>query len=452
MRHKTIGWLWCLFVCMSGSVLGSELVLRDTLSDAELQARIPRPMMHGIVRDPNGQRLAGVGFRFMPIGHRAVTSDVVGCFALDWRPGQFPGMDMAALLVAQHPARNLALAQPLDRDTTTLDLTLEPGSTISGQVVDANGNPLSQGAVELRLHYDRYIATFDRASCGQSGHFKMAAIPRGCEFTLLASAIGYGVLELPFFTDEFESEIKDFGSLSLVMPTLPLSGRVVDINDKPLAGVRLRASGLGQPTNLSAQTEANGTFSFDKVCPGSIQIIASMSRGRRMSASIEAEGGRADLKIVMQDQTRLPPLAPTDRLEPKPLLGQPLPDLTRAGVETDTPDFAGKPLLLCFWDVQQRPARHCLLQLKKQARVLEEQGIKVVAVQSTDVPQATLDTWLADNDIAFTTGDVKQSSPATLFRWGVRATPWLILTDREHKVKAEGFTVKELEAKLALLD
>ena len=32
--------------------------------------------------------------------------------------------------------------------------------------------------------------------------------------------------------------------------------------------------------------------------------------------------------------------------------------------------------------------------------------------------------------------------------WGVRALPWLILTDKEHVVRAEGFGADELEEKI----
>jgi hypothetical protein len=32
--------------------------------------------------------------------------------------------------------------------------------------------------------------------------------------------------------------------------------------------------------------------------------------------------------------------------------------------------------------------------------------------------------------------------------WGATSLPWLILTDREHKVTHEGFALEDLEAKL----
>ncbi len=38
------------------------------------------------------------------------------------------------------------------------------------------------------------------------------------------------------------------------------------------------------------------------------------------------------------------------------------------------------------------------------------------------------------------TADIKK----TRFAWGVRSLPWLILTDKEHIVSAEGFALEEM--------
>jgi hypothetical protein len=37
------------------------------------------------------------------------------------------------------------------------------------------------------------------------------------------------------------------------------------------------------------------------------------------------------------------------------------------------------------------------------------------------------------------------------FNWGLKSQPWLILTDKEHIVRAEGFTPAELNDKLSPL-
>ena len=39
----------------------------------------------------------------------------------------------------------------------------------------------------------------------------------------------------------------------------------------------------------------------------------------------------------------------------------------------------------------------------------------------------------------------------TRFTWGVKALPWLILTDKQHTVRAEGFNINELDDKITTL-
>jgi hypothetical protein len=36
----------------------------------------------------------------------------------------------------------------------------------------------------------------------------------------------------------------------------------------------------------------------------------------------------------------------------------------------------------------------------------------------------------------------------TRFAWGVKSLPWLILTDQEHIVRAEGFSLSEFDKKI----
>ncbi|MFC1760637.1 carboxypeptidase regulatory-like domain-containing protein [Planctomycetota bacterium] len=416
----------------------------------------PEPKIEGIVRDSNGVPLPNVNIMVTPFGSRTVTSDDRGRFEIAWRRPNMSmsGREVEFLLVVQSPSQNLALGEPLDEESDSLDLTLESGLTISGRVVDSNDNPLPSATAQLMIRYGRYGSTLNgdgNAPKGDvNGHFEIRAIPRGYDCTVMVSADGYGSIQHPFHSDDFAGETGDIGSLSLAKADLSLSGKVVDVDDKPLAGIRVIGHGQGQPINLRTESGADGTFSFDKVCPGSIRIFASMSGARRLSGNVEAEGGVMDLKIVMQDRSSMAgrTVNRVVRREPKPLLQKPLPDLAQLGVTMESRDLKGKPILLCFWDVEQRPARRALLQLKKQAPVLEEKDVQVITVQSTEVPKETLNKWLRENDIPFATSAFKGNTQEAMFKWGVLAVPWLILTDKEHIVDAEGFGIRELDQKL----
>ena len=130
------------------------------------------------------------------------------------------------------------------------------------------------------------------------------------------------------------------------------------------------------------------------------------------------------------------------------LLGKALPDLK--GIETDfTPEqHKDKMILACFWDMNQRPSRNCMSQLAGRAEQLKEKGVILVAIQASKVDKNALDQWFRKYDISLPAGIVRADEKETIFAWGVKSLPWLILTDRKHIVRAEGFGLSELDEKL----
>ncbi len=75
-------------------------------------------------------------------------------------------------------------------------------------------------------------------------------------------------------------------------------------------------------------------------------------------------------------------------------------------------------------------------------------GIEIFAVQVSKIEQLRFDEWIKENDINFPVGMIKENEEQTRFNWGVKALPWLILTDKEHIVLDEGFAVSEMGEKL----
>lgn len=128
--------------------------------------------------------------------------------------------------------------------------------------------------------------------------------------------------------------------------------------------------------------------------------------------------------------------------------GEALPDLgcfEAAGLPEKT---AGQAVLICFFDVAQRPSRHLLKELAGQVDTLAEKDIAVLAIQATKCDKKTLDEWLRENNVSFPIGKIKGNAEKTQFAWGVRSLPWLILADEGHRVTAEGLTLQALEVEL----
>ncbi|MBN2129567.1 MAG: hypothetical protein JW741_08720 [Sedimentisphaerales bacterium] len=130
------------------------------------------------------------------------------------------------------------------------------------------------------------------------------------------------------------------------------------------------------------------------------------------------------------------------------VLGKPLAKLAPLGIDPPAGRTDNKPVLLCFFDMSQRPSRHCLAQLVRRAQSLKEQGIFIVAVQAAEIDEGRLTAWLEKQHILFPVGRIEADHKKTRLAWGVRSLPWLILTDESHIVRAEGFTVTELDTRL----
>ena len=134
-----------------------------------------------------------------------------------------------------------------------------------------------------------------------------------------------------------------------------------------------------------------------------------------------------------------------------PLKGKPLPDMKQFGVLQDPNQAKDKMILVCFFDMDQRPSRNCLLQLSTRAKELMAKDVVVVAVQASKVDDSVLNEWVEKNNIPFPVGMVQGDEEKTRFSWGVKSLPWLILTDGEHIVRAEGFAISEVDQTVLLI-
>jgi hypothetical protein len=154
---------------------------------------------------------------------------------------------------------------------------------------------------------------------------------------------------------------------------------------------------------------------------------------------------------LSQELQALPPHALDERLPmdfAKSLLKNRLPEFIGLGIKSSPDDYNDQMILICFFDIEQRPSRNCILQLTKRAQELQAKGVVVVAIQSSKIEQTKLKEWIKAQDISFPVGMVEGDSEKICFAWGVKSLPWLILTDRNHIVTAEGFSISELNEKI----
>jgi hypothetical protein len=123
------------------------------------------------------------------------------------------------------------------------------------------------------------------------------------------------------------------------------------------------------------------------------------------------------------------------------LMDKPLPDLEEIGINLSQADVDNKMLLICFFNIEQKASRNCMMRLFKRAQEFLPQDIEIIVVQTSEIEQKKLDAWMEKSSIDFTFAMIEADEENIRFNWGVESLPWLILTDKNHVVTAEGFSL-----------
>ena len=412
----------------------------------------PTPKIAGIVRDSEGNPLAGVKvqatwIRMLSTMTSGGVSDASGKFDVPWDSSSMARGAPTVIFVARDPQHNLVQVLDIDEHTGPLDLKLQPGVIVTGTVLNQSGQPLPGASARVQLRVSKATVRLgwnELATAGPDGVFEFKAVPPEREYTVTVSADGYGKQEIPIATLGPKETRHDIGRVQLVPSNLSVSGVVVDPNDKPVAGAEISAFGEGQPDLREVQTDAQGRFTIKGVSPGSLHLRARSSGPPRLYGDAQAEGGTTDARIAIAE--RRPPQAYPPR-RGAALKGKPLPPLKDLGIDLPA-DAAGKMLLVCFWDMNQRPSRSCVTQLAAQAVPLGQKGVEIVAMHAAKVEGSVLSQWLRENKVPFPgrmiVGDIDKAKLA----WGAASLPHLILTDKKHTVVAEGFGLDDLDRQI----
>jgi hypothetical protein len=657
-RNGRVFVLWLAAILVAA---GSTIAMEEAATKQGAPVSQGTPRIRGIVRDPDGTPAAGVQIRIMPGGRQGATSDAEGKFEVTWdRQGWSP--QTIFCLMARDVRRNLATVVEIDESTTTLDLKLQPGIVIAGRVADPNGKGIAGARVtpSLRLSYWGSSLGSDEIRTNDAGDFEVQAVPGGHKYDLHVAAEGYGGKSRDGLdTDAAVAGRLDTGLWTLLPGNLSLSGRVVDVQNNPVAGASLHVYGDGQPNGVNALTDAEGRFTLQGVCPGGVNVeVNAGPRGKRLAAMVFTDGGATDIKIVVremgdrlvqrihgrsyeqivtvgakmiagvvadakgspvadvpvqvcchkavregrmtwmysdfrelgattdargrfaielkedgeynlrfspdhqaalivydvpvgkkdlkvtlqeggtvtgrlvriekghkiaipnaeikveqtsrwsfshlgfdrdrqtvtdaegrfrvehlttqiraiQDKPGFVPrpwkvshgdnsetivfdgdattkdielVVRPDLADAPPLQGNPLPGFDGIALDLTPEQIHSKRVLVCFFDWEQRPSRNCLLQLARQASGLQEKGVAIVAVHVTRNNEAGLRQWVADSKIPFPVGMIQGDREEVLFTWSAKSLPWLVLTDANHIVTAEGFAPNELDRKMA---
>ena len=411
--------------------------------ELELQGQ---PKVRGIVVDAEGNPVPAAEVNTLPMGNPRVSSAKDGRFETSWNPQFFGDTGEGTVwIVARHPERNLAAMVENDEEAESLRIVLKAGCTISGRVIGQDDKAIPKAAVTVQVRAGRFSGSIGKQqTTDETGAYTFQTVPAGAKCTVSAHSPDHGQTHLQIEPMDTPGTEKAAADIVLKVADLSVSGIVVDTDEEPVAGARVYAYGNGQ-SHRQATTDKEGKFVIRKLCEGQLNLNAHTTDGKS-HGSTQAEAGANDVQIVLGQQPS--PRMVTPKEAPS-LAGKSLPETDQLGLSDVMKDASGKPVLMIFWDRKQRPSRHVLKQLAAQADLLTQAKVVTASIHAGPVDAAVLKASLTDLKAPFAAGQIEGKTDKVLFTWGARGLPWLILTNKQHKVIAEGFKVSQLGDLLA---
>jgi hypothetical protein len=344
---------------------------------------------------------------------------------------------------------NYYLICPGDIKTTKFPLLHQKGDTTNGieygqlfiNVVDEDRKPINITKVKIWKKRDEGGASaesFVVTSTNNSGLHKIENIPAGRYHAISINEDGYA----PF--NQFDILVEK-DSQNIMTCTLSrggmIEGLVINEQGKPVEGMPVVVNSI--LCRRDVITDENGCFTANHLPDTGYSIIAEPKSDSPYKTTVfrgDVFCGQKDIKIILENkgETKLR----------TSLVNRKLPGFNGIKINLNPDQIQDKMMLLCFFDMNQRPSRNCLLQLKRRVQELKAKDVVVVAVQVLKVDENKLNDWIKKNNIPFSIGMIRGDEDKIRFNWGVRSLPWLIMTDKKHTVTAEGFNITELDDKL----
>ena len=407
------------------------------------------PSLIGIVRDPAGAPVPGLQVILFPsiaanVGPVSTDNDGHYEMPVDTTAASFRqrlGNNGTVSLVARDMLRNLATTQEIEEDCTNLDLRLEPGLVVTGSVEDPEGKPVTNATVRIELWSGNMATSLDNrpAAVDAKGRFRVTALPPARRYYCYVTAKGYSSANSRI--EETDTNWIALDPLVLKLANQKVAGQVLDPDEKPVPRARVMLTGQDQPNDTTLSDE-QGRFSFDHACEGQVEVHATYQSS---GVTVRAEAG--DTNVVLRLGSIQAASVATAPISRASLQNRPLPELANLDLPADCAPV-GKPLLLCLFDLDQRPSRRLTRLLADQYDDFKQKGLIVLAVQAALASPEAFKDWKDGNPMPFPVGRLAEKTDKSKWISQVESLPWLILTDANHRVTAEGFAIDDLDAKL----
>ena len=411
-------------------------------------------ILSGEVLDGQGRTLSNAQVMQMGFGPRALT-DTTGRFDTSHIGYYMSRVPSKVRVLARHISSGLGgigtLEDPDKSGRPKGRITLKPAHTLTGRVTDPDGKSIP--AAYVKLLQDRYRTLVTEVLTDANGAYCIPSVPNTGDnpqesYAVTACAEDFGIaqiISIPWH-DNTDEPVR-LNPIVLLPADKAISGVVEDSNDQPVAGARVWIYGPRLSTTVSMPpcgktlTDAQGRFRVEGMCKEPLRIWVTSPPPQEVTGYTWVYGGNENVKVVLGQRLQFTPS----------LIGKPLPELKGLGVNLSPANANDKVILVCFFDMNQRPSRNTVIRLARRVEELKQKDVVIIAIHVSKITEDTLDKWIKDQSISFPVGMVQGDEEEARFTWGVKSLPWLILIDKEYIVRAEGFALAELDKKVHII-
>ncbi len=198
----------------------------------------------------------------------------------------------ATIAVFQQNGRQVKQNVELRPGTNLVDLVLERGFEVSGQVVGPGGEPVAGAELSMRQVVEVGSTTFTtsgtpKALTGAGGAFTLDTVAAG-DYQVIASRAGY----VQATTETFEVSGDVTGLVLALRRGATLKGRVLGLDFDELGSLTLFAHGEGM---RQGRVDFAGEYVFDGLAAGRWNVEAHTASGRSAKLGVEVPEGVSEV-------------------------------------------------------------------------------------------------------------------------------------------------------------
>ena len=322
-------------------------------------------------------------------------------------------------------------------------LTLKPGKTMNGAVVDADNNPVPAARVELVINGPGFLfSTGHEVLTDVNGRFQFGALPESLpeklSYRVTVATMNHGVADYTrVVIQRDDPNTIELEPINVALANMTIDGIVVDDKGKPAPYKPIFLKGKGQ-FKQDTYSDLDGRFQFRRLCPGEISLQAGFSEGPIDAGRLTAHSGDSDVHIVFGTELV--------HLKEQTIKGNYLPGWQTIDFAPETKQaIAGKNLIICIWDEKQLSSRHFVSKLAAEKEFFRKvKNFEIVLIHTSPLSDKTKE-WISGKGLSSYLIDFSKQSDSGDNPWKPRSLPWIILTCQNHKVIDEDLTMADLK-------